>query len=127
MTTDREAQIRTLYAAFNDRDLDAVISAMTPAVDWPNGWEGGRLVGSDSVRQYWERQRAHVRPMTTVREVVERPDGTVAARVRMVIRDPAGTVLTRSEVVHVYEFAGPLVQRMTVEPEAARPQSATAE
>ncbi len=93
---------------------------MAPDVDWPNGWEGGRLLGSDNVRQYWERQWAQVRPTTTVRGIVERPDGTVEAQVHMVVRDPAGTVLTRSDVVHVYEFAGPLVQRMSVEEGRAR-------
>lgn len=120
MTTDRADRIRALYQAFNDRDLDVVISAMAPDVEWPNGWEGGRLLGSDSVRQYWQRQWAQVRPMTSVRQVVERPDGTIAAHVRMVVRDPAGTVLTRSDVVHVYEFLGPLVQRMEVESGGAR-------
>ncbi len=93
---------------------------MAPDVDWPNGWEGGRLVGRDSVRQYWERQWVQVHPMITVRQVVERPDGTVEAHVRMVVRDPAGTVLTRSDIVHIYEFVGPLVQRMKVEQGARR-------
>lgn len=115
MTIDRVTRVRTLYDAFNDRDLDAVIAAMAPDVDWPNGWEGGRLRGSDSVRDYWRRQWTEVRPTTTVRTVAERPDGTVEAHVRLVVRDPAGTVLARSDVVHVYEFTADLVQRMTVE------------
>ncbi|MGD8202386.1 nuclear transport factor 2 family protein [Ornithinimicrobium sp. W1679] len=120
LTSGRAERVRALYQAFNDRDLDVVISAMAPDVDWPNGWEGGRLLGSDDVRQYWERQWAQVRPTTTVRRIVERPDGTVEAQVRMVVRDPDGTVLTRSDVVHVYEFAEPLVQRMSVEEGRAR-------
>lgn len=34
---------------------------MTPDVDRPNGWEGGRVVGHDAVRRYGERQWAEVR------------------------------------------------------------------
>jgi hypothetical protein len=29
---------------------------MSADVDWPNGWEGGRAVGHDQVRDYWEPQ-----------------------------------------------------------------------
>jgi nuclear transport factor 2 (NTF2) superfamily protein len=115
VTTDRADSVRALYQSFNERDLDAVLAAMTPDVDWPNGWEGGRLLGRDSVREYWERQWREIRPTTTVRSVGERSDGTVEARVRLVVRDPAGNVLARSDVTHVYEFAGPHVRRMTVE------------
>lgn len=113
MTSERAERVRALYRAFNERDLDSVTAAMAPDVDWPDGWSGGRLVGRESVRKYWERQWARLRPTTMVRGISERSDGTVEARVRLVVRDPAGTVLSRSDVVHVYTFAGDLVQRMT--------------
>ena len=45
MSVDRAERIRELYQGFNDRDLDAVIAAMAPDVDWPNGMEGGRVLG----------------------------------------------------------------------------------
>lgn len=114
MTTDRAGRVRDLYGAFEDRDLDAVLAAMTPDVDWPNGWEGGRLRGVESVRSYWERQWRELRPSMTVRTLSELPDGTVEARVRLVVRDPSGAVVSRSDVLHVYEFEGDLVRRMTV-------------
>lgn len=116
MTNERERSLRALYDAFNERDLDAVTQAMTRDVDWPNGWEGGRLSGEDSVRAYWVRQWKQVRPMMRVTKVVEKPDGTVEVGVRLVVRDPGGTVLERSDVVHVYEFDGMLVRRMWVNP-----------
>ena len=112
MTCERTERVRELYQAFNERDLDAVVAAMAPDVDWPNGWEGGWLVGRDSVRNYWERQWAQIRPIMMVRSVEERLDGTVEARVRLVVRDPAGNVLDRSDAVHVYTFSGGLVQHM---------------
>ncbi|MCP3423650.1 nuclear transport factor 2 family protein [Nocardioides pinisoli] len=113
MTTERTERVRELYQAFNERDLNAVIGAMTSDVEWPNGWEGGQLIGRDSVRDYWERQWAQIRPMTTVRSIGQRPDGTVEAKVRLTVRDPAGTVLSRTDATHVYVFDGDLVQRMT--------------
>jgi hypothetical protein len=39
----REAQLRSLYEAFNTREVDACLAGMTPDVDWANGWEGGRV------------------------------------------------------------------------------------
>lgn len=115
MSTERVASLRALYESFNERDLDAVLAAMAPDVDWPNGWEGGRLRGREEVRQYWVRQWQEIRPTMIVRNIAERPDGTVEARVRLVVRDPAGSVLERSEVTHVFELVGPHVRRMTVE------------
>ena len=115
MTFQRTERVRDLYQAFNDRDLDAVVAAMAPEVDWPNGWEGGRLVGRDSVRNYWERQWLHIRPIMTVRSVEERTDGNVEAKVHLLVRDPAGNVLSRSSAVHVYTFTRDLVQHMVAE------------
>ena len=41
--------LQELYAAFNARRLDTLLAAMTDDVDWPNAWEGGRVVGHDGV------------------------------------------------------------------------------
>jgi hypothetical protein len=114
-SSSREQRLRGLYKAFNDRDIDTVLSAMAPDVDWPNGWEGGRLIGHDDVRRYWERQWADVRVAVIPTSVTERPDGKAEVRVRQVVRDPTGTVLQRTDVRHVYDFADNLVQRMVVE------------
>ncbi|MGY1770901.1 nuclear transport factor 2 family protein [Blastococcus sp. SYSU D00813] len=115
MTTRHEERLRSLYRAFNSRDVDAVLAAMAPDVDWPNGWEGGRLSGAEAVRAYWERQWAEIRPWLQPTGFADRPDGTVEVRVRLVVRGPAGTVLERTDVRHVYAFDGDLVARMDVE------------
>ncbi|MGY1665823.1 nuclear transport factor 2 family protein [Geodermatophilus sp. SYSU D00696] len=113
---DREELLRSLYRAFTVRDLDTVLGAMSPDVDWPNGWEGGRVHGHDGVRDYWERQWAQVRPSVRPTAVRERPDGSVEVTVAQVFRDPGGAVLSRRTVRHVYRFtAGDLVARMDVE------------
>ncbi len=112
MSADRETLLRALYAAFDARDLDAVLAAMTPDVDWPNGWEGGRLSGRDAVRRYWERQWAEIRPSVRPTAVTERADGTVEVAVHQVVRALTGAVLDVADVRHVYTFDGDLAARM---------------
>ena len=118
-TTDRSTLLRSLYDAFNARDIDAVLGAMSPDVDWPNGWQGGRVIGQDAVRRYWERQWAEIRPHVRPTTITDRSDGTVEVDVHQVVRDPRGTILDVADVRHVYAFDGDLVRRMDVE---ARPR-----
>jgi ketosteroid isomerase-like protein len=42
---DRIDRLRATYAAFNARDIDAVLAQMTADVDWSNAWEGGPRPG----------------------------------------------------------------------------------
>jgi hypothetical protein len=88
---------------------------MAPNVDWANGWEGGRVVGHDAVRDYWERQWAAIDSSAEPTAIGERPDGTIEVAVRLMARDNEGAVISDSEARHVYEFRGDLVQRMTIE------------
>jgi hypothetical protein len=104
-----------MYAAFNARDLDAVLKRMTDDVDWPNAWEGGRIRGHDAVRDYWTRQWATIDPTVEPVFVAERPDGTVEVLVHQVVRTSDGTVLAEGDGVHVYTFRGELISRMDVE------------
>jgi ketosteroid isomerase-like protein len=48
--------IRRLYAAFNRRDIDAVLERLADDVRWANGMEGGHVEGVPAVRDYWTRQ-----------------------------------------------------------------------
>ena len=56
------AVLKKTYDAFNVRDIDAVLLNMHPEVDWPNGWEGGRVTGHRAVRDYWTRQWTAIDP-----------------------------------------------------------------
>jgi ketosteroid isomerase-like protein len=51
-----EDTLRAAYAAFNARDIEGALELMHPEVDWPNAWEGGRVVGRQAVADYWTRQ-----------------------------------------------------------------------
>jgi hypothetical protein len=111
----REELVRSLYGAFNARDIDTVLAAMTADVDWPNGWEGGRVVGHDDVRAYWERQWAAINPTVEPTALSQRAEDEVEVTVHQVVRDKTGTLLTDSEVHHVYGFRGNLIRRMDIE------------
>jgi len=96
-----EEQLRSLYDAFNARDVDAALAGMREDVDWPNGWEGGRVRGRDAVRDYWMRQwkalDSHVEPLS----FDTRPDGRVAVKVRQLVRAPGGELLSEGDVLLV--------------------------
>jgi hypothetical protein len=113
--TPREELLRSLYGAFNARDVDSCVAAMTPDVDWANGWEGGRVVGRDAVRDYWQRQWAAIDSSAEPTAINERSDGTIEVAVHLIARDKDGKVLNDEQGRHVFEFRGDLVQRMTIE------------
>jgi hypothetical protein len=112
---DTDELLRSLYDAFNARDIDAVLAAMTDDVDWPNAWEGGRLHGPEAVRDYWTRQWAAIDPRVEPVEIAPRPDGRHAVEVQQVVRDLSGEVVAAGTVVHVYALRDGLVARMDVE------------
>jgi hypothetical protein len=101
---DREALLREMYATFNARDADALLATMAPDVDWPNGWEGGRVVGHQAVRDYWTRQWAEIDPTVEPTAFAPGDDGRVAVTVRQTVRSLAGDVLSEGDVMHTYTF-----------------------
>jgi hypothetical protein len=112
---DHLSYFRNVYDAFNCRDADRVLAAMTEDVDWPNAWKGGRLAGRDAVRAYWTEQWAEIDARVEPVSVLERPDGGLAVTVRQVVRSPSGETLSDGEVVHVYRLRDGLIRRMDVE------------
>ncbi|HEX3833919.1 MAG TPA: nuclear transport factor 2 family protein [Solirubrobacteraceae bacterium] len=115
MTIGDEQRLRNLYASFNARDADAVLAATAADVDWPNAWEGGRVIGHAAVRDYWTRQWQQIDPRVEPESIVTRRDGRIAVDVHQVVRDLSGAVIADGHVVHVYELRDGLVVRMTVE------------
>lgn len=107
--------LHAMYQAFNSREVDRCLAAMTPDVDWANGWEGGRVIGREAVREYWERQWAAIDSTAEPTAIAARPDGSIEVAVHLVARDGSGKVISEADGVHVYEFSGDLVKRMTIE------------
>jgi ketosteroid isomerase-like protein len=102
------------YAAFNRREIETVIALMHANVDWPNGMEGGRVLGTPAVRDYWKRQfemiDSHVEPKAFTTE----KDGRIAVDVHQVAHDKAGNLLADRMVQHVYEIRDGLIQSMEI-------------
>jgi hypothetical protein len=109
-----EELLRRAYAAFNAREVDAALALMHADVDWPNAIEGGRVVGREAVRSYWEGQFATTDPRVEPVRIVQRHDGRYAVDVHQVVHDLDGAVLAEGDVVHVYELRDGLVARMDI-------------
>jgi len=107
-------QLRRVYAAFNARDIDGALALMDSDVDWPNGWEGGRVHGTDAVRDYWTRQWAAIDSSVEPVGFTETQDGRIAVDVQQVVRDLDGTVTHEGRVTHVYTLRDGLVTRMDI-------------
>jgi hypothetical protein len=110
-----EALIRRVYAAFNARDIDAVLEHFDPDVDWPNAWEGGRVRGHEAVRDYWIRQWREIDGRVEPQRMSRRSDGGLAVDVHQVVHARDGSLLADVQVVHVYTIREGLIVRMDVE------------
>jgi hypothetical protein len=110
-----ERVLRFAYRAFNARDVEAALELMHPEVDWPNAWEGGRVVGRTAVRDYWNRQFAAISSNVEPLRFVQEPDGSVLVDVRQVVRDAqTGELRSDVRVRHRYKLKDGLVLRMDV-------------
>jgi ketosteroid isomerase-like protein len=110
LMSEREAAIRALYTAFNARDAEAVLAAMAPDVAWPNGWEGGQVIGRDAVRDYWARQWAEIDPRVEPVAFADEDGGAgaagerVAVTVFQTVRSRDGALLSEDTLTHTYSF-----------------------
>jgi ketosteroid isomerase-like protein len=107
-------QLSSLYRAFNARDIDTVLAALHPDVDWPNGMDAGRVRGHRAVRDYWTRQWSIIDPTVDPVGFDIEDDGRIAVDVHQVVRDRGGAVLADQPVQHVYELRDGLITRMEI-------------
>jgi len=112
--------IRNAYDAFNRREISRATSAMTPDVEWANGWEGGYVHGHDGVRDYWTRQWQQLDPTVNPVAITLADDGRVIVDVDQQVRQSDGTIISAGQVRHIYTLRGGLVARMEIaEPDTA--------
>jgi hypothetical protein len=111
-----EDVLRAAYAAFNARDVDAAIELMHPEVDWPNAWEGGRLIGRQVVAAYWARQFESNLSTVDPERFDPQSDGSIKVTVHQVVRDArTNDLLSDTHVLHRYRLKDNLVVRMDVD------------
>jgi len=113
MLTDRDLLTNT-YNAFNARDIDAVLAVMRADVDWPNGWEGGRVYGREGVRDYWARQWAAIDPHVEPVGFDTDETGRTVVKVHQVVRDLEGNLISEGMVEHVYLIEDGLIKSMEI-------------
>jgi hypothetical protein len=113
MTTE-EMLIRQAYQAFNNRDIDTVLTILSPEVAWANGMEGGYVYGHAALRDYWTNQWQLIDPHVEPLSIMRQADGKIHVTVHQVIRDKAGALLAEQNVEHIYRFENGLVQRMDI-------------
>lgn len=111
---EQQTILKKTYAAFNARDVDSVLALMHSEVDWPNGWEGGRVYGREAVRDYWTRQwnvlDPHVEPVGFHQDDA----GRTVVEVHAVVHDRKGKKLADEMIQHVYVIEDGLIRSMEI-------------
>jgi hypothetical protein len=115
--------LKHLYERFNARDMDALLNAMHPDVEWANGMEGGHVHGREGVRNYWTRQWTMVDPHVQPISVSPGPDGSARVRVHQVVRDLKGTILRDTMITHVFRIEQDLITRFDIDDAVTEAQS----
>jgi ketosteroid isomerase-like protein len=114
MLADQES-LQKIYKAFNARDIDAVLAVMHPDVDWPNGWEGGRVHGHAGIRDYWTRQWAAIDPHVEPTAFRTDESGRTVVTVQQRVRDLDGNLIAEGTVEHAYVIEAGLVRSMEIQ------------
>src|SRR5262245_38195923 len=104
------------YRAFNGREIETVLALMHPEVDWPNGWEGGRVSGTEGVRDYWMRQWQEIDPHVDPLGFETDAGGRTIVKVHAVIRNLQGDVISDGMILHVYTIEDGLIRSMEIQP-----------
>jgi hypothetical protein len=106
--------IKDAYAAFNARNLEAALATMQPNVEWPNGMEGGTVLGHNGVREYWTRQWAVLDPHVDPVDITADGQGRIVVSVHQVVRDLNGSILVDRMVDHIYCLDSGLIRCMEI-------------
>lgn len=117
MNTTQTNTIKQAYAAFNARNIPAVLQHMNPSVLWANGWEGGHVQGHAAVQDYWTRQWQELDPTVAPIDFHQRQDGTLDVTVHQVVKNKEGKLLFDGIVHHVYTFEEEKISRMDIDKE----------
>ena len=113
--TQNQQLIKDAYAAFNARNINAILMVMHPNIKWAKAWEGDYANGHDEVSAYWQRQWKEIDPNVIPAGFYERENGTLEVEVNQLVKDLEGNVLFDGKVKHVYVISDGLLQQMDVE------------
>ncbi len=101
--------LQNLYDAFNNREIETIISSMRPDVKWANGVEGGFVYGSDAVRQYWINQFKDIQPELETLKFETDENNRNVVTVHQVIKDLQGNLLADATVQQIFTIEDGLI------------------
>jgi ketosteroid isomerase-like protein len=109
-----QEDIRSLYLAFNRRDIDVVLDRLAEDVRWANGMEGGHVEGRPAVRDYWTRQFKQLRSEVVPEHIARADDGRVLVEVHQIVHSVDGDLLADQHVTHLFAFADGKITRFDI-------------
>jgi uncharacterized protein YndB with AHSA1/START domain len=118
MSSDRQL-LQSLYTAFNNRELETIISVMHPDVKWANGVEGGFVYGRDAVREYWTNQYKVIQVQLETLKFETDENNRNVVTVHQIVRDLQGNLLADMTVKQIFTIengalAQPLCKRIVL-------------
>lgn len=101
--------LQNLYEAFNNGEIETIISVMHPDVKWANGVEGGFVYGRDAVREYWTNQYKVIQvQLETLKFETDKHNRDVVTT-HQIIRDLPGNLLDDATIEQIFTIENGLI------------------
>jgi hypothetical protein len=101
--------LQNLYDAFNNREIETIISFMRPNVKWANGVEGGFVYGRDAVREYWTNQFKVIQVQLEPLKFETDENNRNVVTVHQIVKDLQGNVLADATVQQIFTIEDGLI------------------
>ena len=108
MSSERQF-LQNLYDAFNQGEIETIISVMHPDVKWANGVQGGFVYGRDSVREYWTNQYEVIQVQLEPSKFETDENNRNVVTVHQVIKDLQGNLLADATVQQIFTIENGLI------------------
>lgn len=112
---NHQALIQQAYAAFNVRDIPALLAMLHPQVRWARTPQGDHLTGPDAVVKYWWGLWQEIDVHDEPADIRELADGRLEVTVHQVIKDKQGNIVSEGPLGVVYTLQRGLIQQMDIE------------
>ena len=106
--------LQNLYDAFNNREIETVLSMMDENVKWANGMEGGFVFGRENVREYWRKQFKLINPRLEPLKFNTDEENREVVTLRQIVRDLDGNLLADKTIDHVFTMENGLIKNFEI-------------
>lgn len=101
--------LQNLYDAFNNREIETIISVMHPNVKWANGVEGGFVYGRDAVREYWTNQYKVIQVQLETLKFEADENNRNVVTTHQIVRDLQGNLLVDTTIQQIFTIENGLI------------------